>query len=294
MALSKVRLFGLTIASEVPLPGLLPAARDAVVDVTIRRGSLGAEADLIIEEAGSFAVRDGREMVVDALHGAPERNVRLYLLGSAMGLLLHQRGLFPLHANAFAVGELAIAVAGPSGAGKSTLAAWLHRRGLPLVGDDVVALRHHEDAFVALPGVPRLRLWREALDVFGLDSEGLEQSYLEVDYDKWDLPVAADALAREGLPLGAVYVMEDGSEITIQRLGGAAAVGALFDHTYRGIYVERVGGAAAHWRAVTAIAAAIPVYRLQRPRDLSRLDALGEAVLAHARAGAVRTSAEAR
>lgn len=193
----RVRLFGLTIASDLPLPGLVPAAEQAPVDVWIRRGRLGEEADLVVSEAGSFAVRNGREIIVDAPDDMPERNVRLYLLGSAMGLLLHQRGLFPLHANAVAVGGRAIAVAGASGAGKSTLAAWFSRQGLDLIGDDVVALKPTPEGMIAMPGPPRVRLWRQSLDRFGLGSEGLEQSYVDAGYDKWDLPVEASRLTSQ-------------------------------------------------------------------------------------------------
>jgi hypothetical protein len=230
--------------------------------------------------------------VVDALAGVPERNVRLFLLGSAMGLLLHQRGLFPLHANAVALEGRAMAVAGASGAGKSTLAAWFTHQGLQLVGDDVIALKSSPQGMVALPGPPRIRLWRESLDAFGLRSDGLEPSYIEADFDKWDLPVAMSDHAKEELPLAGVYVVEDGPEVSIGRLGGAAASEALFDHTYRGAYVEQVGGAAVHWRAVTTLAASIPIFRLQRPRDLTQLDALGHAVLEHARRQVVQTSGD--
>lgn len=118
-----VRLFGLTIDSEVPLDGLVPAPDGSPVDVVIHRGPVGAMADLVITEAGSFKVTDGRETIVEAHHHVPERNLRLCLIGSAMGLVLHQRGLFPLHANAVSQEGKAVAVAGATGAGKSTLAA---------------------------------------------------------------------------------------------------------------------------------------------------------------------------
>jgi hypothetical protein len=289
--MKRVRLFGLTIASELPLPGLVPAPENASVDVTICRRALGTKADLVISDVGSFAVVGGREIIVDALPGVPERNIRLFLLGSVMGLLLHQRGLFPLHANAVAIDGGAIAVAGASGAGKSTLAAWFSRHGLDLVGDDVVALQATPHGMVALPGPPRVRLWRESLDVLGLDSEGLEPSYVQGAFDKWDLPVPIGDATREALPLAGIYVLEDGADIAIGRLGAAAAAAALFDHTYRGGYVERIGGAARHWRAVASLCAFVPIFSLKRPRDLSRLGALGHAVLSHARLQAVRTSA---
>ena len=80
------------------------------------------DADLVIPEAGSFAVRGGREIIVDALPEVPDRNLRLFLLGSAMGLLLHQRGLLPLHANAVSLGGRTIAVAGSKRCTSSSVA----------------------------------------------------------------------------------------------------------------------------------------------------------------------------
>nr|WP_314445181.1 hypothetical protein [uncultured Sphingomonas sp.] len=285
-----VRLFGLTIDSEVPLEGMIPAPDASPVDVVIRRGVVGATPDLVIAEAGSFKVTDGREIIVEAHGHVPDRNLRLFLIGSAMGLVLHQRGLLPLHANAVSLEGRAIAVAGRAGAGKSTLAAWFSRQGLKIVGDDVIALQPLADGVNASPGPPRVRLWKEALDRFGLEAEGLEPSYLDAAVEKWDVPLGSADLVDQELPLGAVYVIEDGPDILIEPMGGAAATSALFDHTYRGGYADRrAEWRASHWRAVAAVAASVPVFTLQRPRDLNRLEALGRAVLEHARGQVART-----
>lgn len=293
--MSLVRLFGLVIDSEVPLPKLVPAPPGSVPDVVIRGGAVGDKPDLVIAEAGSFKVSDGREIILEAREGVPDRNLRLFLLGSAMGLILHQRGLFPLHANAVELHGSAIAVAGASGAGKSTLAAWFARNGSRIVGDDVIALKAVTDEVLAYPGPPRVRLWREAMERFGLDHEGLEPRYGDDAVEKWDLPVAIDQLVADPLPLRAVYVLEDGPEIAIERFGGAAAASALFDHTYRGGFADRrPEWQAEHWRAVAAVAASVPVFRLARPRDLSQLEALGHEVLDHAASVVARTTGPGR
>lgn len=294
MAVTHARLFGLTIASELPLPGLLPVSSDAPADVHIRLAKLAGLADITIPNVAAYAVRDGCEILVDARPDAPDRNVRLYLLGSAVGLLLHQRGLFPLHANAVEVDGRAIAIAAPSGAGKSTLAAWFHDQGHRLIGDDVCVLRAEENAVITYPGVPRLRLWGQTIEATGRSREGLERAYAGDDeWDKWDVPVAAAQIASEGLPLSAIYVLEDGPEIAIGQLQGLAAAKALFDHTYRGEYLRDTGTQTVHWRTVTTLLSLVPVFRVERPFDLTRLDALGAAVRAHVRARRPRTSAAA-
>ena len=133
------------------------------------------------------------------------------------------------------------------------------------------------------------------MERFGLDSEGLELSYADDAMEKWDLPISADQLVVDALPLGAVYVLEDGPEISISPLGGAAAALALFDHTYRGGFADRqLQWQVEHWRSVASITASVPVFRLARPRDLNLLEALGRAVLDHASALVARTNGAGR
>lgn len=296
MALNhQYRLFGLNLSSEIELPELVPS-NSGFPDVAIRRGVVEEPACISIADVARFSVIGGVEIIVEAAPGVQERNVRLYLLGSAMGQLLHQRGLLPLHANALEVGGRVVAVLGPSGAGKSTLAAWLMTKGCRLLSDDVCVVRFHEAGPAVYPGVPRLRLWGESLDVLGHPRAGLKRAYAGGDrWDKWDVPIASALPAEDGLGLRALYLLDDGADIQIMPMAGASAVGAVSANTYRGDYLTEPSALQTHWRACVRLAAAVPVFRLQRPRDLTRLDALGETLLAHQRSvEAVRTGAAVR
>ena len=133
----------------------------------------------------------------------PERNVRLFLLGSAFGVLLHQRGLLPLHANAIEIDGRAVAFMGPSGAGKSTLAAWFHDRAFRVIADNVCAIsRNSEGRRQAAPGLPRLRLWAEALELMGRSSHALNRSFVDDDDEKFDVPM--DPASRSPIEDAAV------------------------------------------------------------------------------------------
>ena len=288
------RLFGLTVASELPLPELRPCAGDAPPDVTVRLGAVpetqapgfataGGGAVLWVEGTGRYFMRDGAEMVVQPEPGVADRNLRIYLLGSAMGAILHQRGLLPLHANAVVVDGRAIAFSGRSGSGKSTLAAWFHDRGFEVLADDVCVVTMEADGPVAQPGVPRLRLWREALGASGRTAEDYELSF--EGRDKYDVPTAASA-EPEAVPLGAVYMLEPavGADATVERLAGSAAAAALIANTYRRAWLETLGRTAPHFLACTALAARVPVFRAGRDWGFDRFDAEAERLLAHARA----------
>lgn len=106
--------FGLRIHAEIVCPELPPHPQaTGNPDVTIR---LLTPVESISEslENGYFEVRpgifrmavpgvaqyqveDGNRISIEPLAGASQEEVRLFLLGSAMGALLYQRGLFPLH-----------------------------------------------------------------------------------------------------------------------------------------------------------------------------------------------------
>ena len=168
---SHYRLFGLHLCSALDLPELCSDTLGGDPDVHIRmtRSDVtDSEASLVIDGIARFAVRNGNEIIVSPEPGVPERNVRLYLLGSAMGILLHQRGLLPLHANAIEIDGKAVAFMGPSGSGKSTLAAWFHDQGYCVIADDVLVVRFDQEGQAqACAGLPRLRLWKDVLEATG-------------------------------------------------------------------------------------------------------------------------------
>lgn len=280
------RLFGLPFRSQIELLELDPCAHGDPVAIEIEVGTveavagaaashwLAASADgatLTVTDVARFAIRAGRSIVVDAYPAASPRNVRLFLLGSAMGVLLHQRGILPLHANAVEIDGRAIAFLGRSGAGKSTLAAAFHDRGSRILSDDVCAVTLLNGDFIAEPGVPRLRLWRDAIERSGRDTAAYERAFETLD--KYTVPTDHAARA-EPLRLGAVFLLgqhESEAPAEISRLSGVAAIEALMENTYRGGFIAIAGDPRAHFEACLQLARSVPVFRLSRPWDSSRI-----------------------
>ncbi|MEG8053162.1 hypothetical protein QP185_07710 [Sphingomonas aerolata] len=77
-----------------------------------------------------------------------------YLLGTALGALLHQRALLPLHCNAIVHDGKAFLFCGDSGAGKSTLAAVFEARGYPSSPTICVRSQRMRRAGFGHPGNP--------------------------------------------------------------------------------------------------------------------------------------------
>src|SRR5262245_4119471 len=110
-------LHGMTVASQLPLPELAgqrltrPAQSD--VDVLIEPGPVPRELSglqvsvegfdvkaesvlLSVPGVARYLISGGKQITIDAARVAHAADVRVYLLGSAMAALLHQRGTFPL------------------------------------------------------------------------------------------------------------------------------------------------------------------------------------------------------
>ena len=138
--------YGLGIHSELLLPELMASEAEADVDVVVRLGTLAPSvlvadpspyclyetdegAYIFWKEVGTLLIRGGSEIVVERAPNVEESRLRLLLLGAAMGVLLHQRGLLVLHASAVEVCDGAAIFLGGRGWGKSTVAAALHARG---------------------------------------------------------------------------------------------------------------------------------------------------------------------
>ncbi|MBO9712258.1 hypothetical protein [Sphingomonas sp.] len=286
------RLFGLTLASSIALPELPAAPEGATAEVRIALGEVldppGAERMLGLRAAAGigfleapgvrYRVENGSRITVDAEAGTPAQNIRLFLLGSAMAALLHQRGTLPLHANAIETDRGAILFSGKSGAGKSTLAAAFLDRGHRLLADDVSAITRTPRGHQVQPGVPRIRLWRDAVERSGRDTGDLDAAFEGMD--KYVVPVGAGR-SPEALPLRAIFVLADAGEagISLRRLPAGEAIQALVANTYRGVYVPLVGDSERHFGSCVAIAREVPVFELRRPWDPAGIEAIVDHVL---------------
>jgi hypothetical protein len=283
-------VFGLRLSSSIDLPELFPAEGSGVPDVSIRFGSVEGEhaitpdkIRLVVPKVASYLITGGREILIDPAPGSSERNIRLFLLGSALGGILHQRGLLPLHANSIEVNGRAIAFMGHSGAGKSTMAAWFLDRGYRVLADDVCVVTMDEHGRpLAHRGIPRLRLWREAIEVSGRTVEDYELSF--DDMDKFNVPTPRPEEIRP-LPLDHVYLLRKAEKgaAEIRRLVGVEAVDALVANTYRGGYVTQMGGTRRHLTSCLELVRKVPVFAATRVWGFDDYDEQAGKLEEHAR-----------
>jgi hypothetical protein len=185
--------FGMDLRSEFPLPGMTPRKPSAVRSLSLHlttpaklldawsgaqdtrrwRGLLGDGHELSISRGPAsdllFGYGDRAHFRLDPsanrLECAPSRAGRGWrrtLLARILPNVRLAHGFEALHASAVASPRGIIAIAGPSGAGKTTLALELMRRGMALVGDDVLLLSAGPCGVSGHPATPHMNVDKRA------------------------------------------------------------------------------------------------------------------------------------
>lgn len=287
--MNSVKPFGLTIHSEIRLPGCRAAGE--LPDVTVRYGDVpdllaGAVMTractqvrpgcflLRLDGVAKCLVEEGNSITVEPAPGATDDEIRLFLMAAVWNALLLQRGLLPLHGSAIQVQGDAVILAGPSGNGKSTLAAALAEQGYPVLADELCALAVSADSPpLLLPGFPQMLLWEDSLRKLGWDTRHL--SRVRPGLEKWIVPLDEQPDC-EAIPLRSVYVLTVGNTAAfdIRRFKGMKPVQALIDATYRVHHVAGHGLSLPHFNQCANAARQIIVKRLERPATPFNLNGL--------------------
>ncbi|MGC1778962.1 MAG: AAA family ATPase [Xanthobacteraceae bacterium] len=279
---------GLSVASEIELPGLITAAAGQPPEVTIRRGPVpdalpgatalgptwqiaGKQFLMRIPDIARFLLKNGNEIVVAAENDAKAGDIPIFILGTVFGILLHQREQIVLHASAVRVNDRAVLFCGASGAGKSTIAAALAQRGYPLVTEDVCTLTLGDSgASLVHPDGRQLKLWAQAIDRLDLAQQRGERVRASVE----KFYVEPREAFTEPLPLGAVYALREARPPHapgIERPNVVDAALLLRRNAYRPLLVRRMDQKASYFHAATTIANVAGIFYLTRALDFAKM-----------------------
>ncbi len=255
--------FGQNIVSEIELPELLPEP-SKTPDITVRIQNLTPNPSPPSGEGNShfdiptiarFALPDTQNIHVYPEPGVSESDIRPFILGTALGILLHRKGYLVLHGNVIAHGDTCTAFVGPSGAGKSTLAGKYLKQGYQILSDDLCVIRFGEQIQV-MPGYPQIKLWQDSADLLSISTQNLK--HILGRENKFSVPIQEQFCAEPKI-LSKIFVLgELKPKLT-----------ALIQNTYRLGFLETPAERVRHLEQCQWIAKSIPITSLshQVPLD---------------------------
>jgi hypothetical protein len=286
------RMYGLTVESDWALPECLAIdLSENAIDVRIIESPVPAEGIggvshgpfcqvkedqfwLQVPDIARFLVTGGHTIAIEPHPGIDNQSIRLFLLGSAIGALLFQRGHLVLHGNAIEIQDGCVVCVGHSGAGKSTLAAAFMKKGYRLLADDVVVV---DSQSRAVPGFPRIKIWGDTAMRLGINTQGLER--VRPVLEKYNRPLGQQ-FCDSPLPIKWIYVLNaEGEVFEVQGIEGMERFKTLRDNTYRVRYVEAMALQASHMQQIAALSAQVRLASIKRPISGFQVDALIDCIL---------------
>ena len=287
-------IYGLSIGLPFQCPGLAEAASGEVPDITVEEGDVPRQLEKVITEegywqigpgkfllrgglrSGRFLVENGARITLQKNPAAEEERLAVHFLSSVLAVLLQQRGMLVLHANAAVIPRGAVVIAGLSGAGKTTTLASLVARGFPMLADDITVLGLGAGGRVeVLPGAPHLHLCQETADELGYDiSDVPRYPWRRM---KASVPVKG-LMATSPTQLGGIYLLstEQSGEVTVEMMTGTDKFIALQQCFYGPLIPP---DQCALFTVHSAVLEQTPVYRLRRPEAGWSVNDVVEAIL---------------
>ncbi len=290
-------IFGLNF--ESPIPFLDMPESDGTPDIKIKYGTVPdeiidakikgvryqagpGEFILKVDNVAKYYVAKGSDIIIERNPKAADYEIILFLMGSAMGALLHQRNILPLHGSSIDIGGKGVIFVGPSSIGKSTIAAGFQKKGYPLLADDVCAVTALNGSIPQIiPGFPWLKLWADTLERLEEDKKRLKRVRFDHDFEKYFFPF--HNTNKQLVPVKSIFSLEttNTDEFKITPIKGGKKVNPIIDNTYRSGFLEGLGGKKEHFKQCAAVAGKASIFNVIRPKIGFQLDELMALVEEH-------------
>lgn len=280
------RAYELNIKSDIFLPELLTFENKeyANVDVLISYGTMPfnirqeiqegkkyhfekKEMWFSIKNVAIYYIYNGNTIIVEPYENCNIDHLKLFIHGSAFGMLLLQRSIIAIHGSSIVIDGKAVILTGNSGAGKSTLSIALRERGYTFLSDDISAVqKNREGSLVVKPGFPQQKLCKDVMERMGYNTKKFNK--VNDDRDKYVVPVYNDFL-KEAVTLRAVFELSvaDVKEVEIIKINGSSRLITLLKNIYISDVTRFSGMEENYFRMCVEISKNVTFYKILRPKD---------------------------
>lgn len=273
--------FGLTIDSDLDL---LAPLTEGDFDLRITCGQCPSDIEnklvdhrwvktnkneslVIVDNVARFHITNGNSIVIERLC-TDEEQIRLYLMGTCMGAVLHQRGIIPLHGSCVCKEEMALVIVGNSGAGKSTTAAEFLNRGWSLMSDDVTPIIEEDVTYYAQSTYPGQKMWQDTIDRNATADRVLKNIIREQDgRQKFQLQAKEFFVNTKKPLMYGVYLIPGSEKLMMDEVTGFAKTDVLMRNLYRAFMVGDKQGKSSQLKTCVKLGEQMRLFIVARPND---------------------------
>ena len=284
------RVYGLNIESKIEVPEFEVIDSNSDIDVKLYFGVVNEKIiNLItqghrakyekqdmwfyIEDVAIFHIYNGDTVVIEPMGDKNNKMIKLYIMGSVMGMILLQRNMVAIHGGGIVIDGKGCIFTGQKGAGKSTITTALRRKGYKFIADDVCSINIGETNTINY-GFGYQKLCEDAMEKLGYSLDEYEPFRGDLNVNKYIVP-AFDEFTKEELPLEAVFelVVGDVDEVVIEEVLGANKVNKLIENVFRIEMLRYSGGIEpVYFKKCLDIVKSTKIYKITRPKDVFSVD----------------------
>jgi hypothetical protein len=228
---------------------------------------------LHVPEVADYYAEDGKTIFLHWKAPLQKNAVELYLNGSVLGSILHQRNILTLHGSSFQMSGRTVIICGHSGFGKSSLTFTLCKLyAAGFLTDDVTPIQEGRIMQIS----ESLKLWKDALEELGLHNENLRPVY--PDMEKYH--VRLQGTEKPAIPDLILYGEIGGDAVRIEELQGAEKFEkTLLNQYWKELTTSMIGSRAGLFTALAQLCNDTRMFRFRRPEN-SPLEETAEALIA--------------
>lgn len=280
------KVYGLNIESEILVPELMVLDNkiDKNIDVKIYYKTMpddikqnvnegkkafynGQYVWFHIDNVGTYLIQNGDTVTIDLCENPDLNILKVYILGSVLGIILLQRNTVAIHGGSIVINNKGCIFTGDKGAGKSTLTTALRQRGYDFVSDDVGAIELSDIPMIN-PGFGYQKLCEDAMTKLGYDSS--EYTPFRSDMNIKYIVPALDNFVSEKVPFKALFEIEqvDTQKLEVVEVTGNEKLQKIIKNVFRIEVLMYSGGVPAdYFKKCLEIAKHVKFYKITRPKN---------------------------
>ncbi|MEL7588576.1 MAG: hypothetical protein AAGU19_17835 [Prolixibacteraceae bacterium] len=220
---------------------------------------------LDIKHTAGYRVKDGNRILIYPYKNADQESINLFLNGSVLGALLHQRAILPFHGSSFEYQGSGVIICGHSGTGKSAVTTAFCQNGGRFICDDITPVQINETRTTIMPIKTRTKLWDDSLQKLGIERGGLEK--IRPMLNKFYLQ--EQEFCPNELQLTHLFILatHNKDEFAVNELTDIAKYNALRKQIYRKVYLQGMPETRKkYFKQLLQLAAKVRVTQVVRPQ----------------------------